>query len=77
MKTNLIYLFLFIPLMFFGQQIDISGTVKSTSGEPVIFANIFVKNTSRGATTDFDGKYTLKAAKAELVSGPHHNCKSI
>ncbi|CAM1359215.1 TonB-dependent receptor [Tenacibaculum soleae] len=39
----------------------VSGTVtdKEMNNEALPFANVFIKGTSIGATTDFDGKYTL------------------
>lgn len=42
----------------FGQT-DISGTVKDSDGVPVDGANIIIKGTSEGTTSDFDGNYTL------------------
>ncbi|MBR5274552.1 MAG: carboxypeptidase-like regulatory domain-containing protein, partial [Bacteroidales bacterium] len=42
------------------QNKAISGTVVDTAGEPVIGASVFVVgNTSIGAMTDLDGKFTL------------------
>jgi len=39
----------------------IRGTITDTStGEPIIGANIMIEGTSIGTTTDFDGKFTLK-----------------
>lgn len=42
----------------FGQT-DISGTVKDADGIPIDGANIIIKGTSEGTTSDFDGNYTL------------------
>lgn len=42
-------------------QTTISGTVKDTTGEPLPGANIVVKGTTNGTTTDFDGNFTLSA----------------
>ncbi|APU09399.1 TonB-dependent receptor [Cellulophaga lytica] len=42
----------------FGQT-DISGTVKDADGVPIDGANIIIKGTSEGTTSDFDGNYTL------------------
>lgn len=42
------------------QNIDINGSVTdSESGIPVPGVNILVKNTSKGAATDFDGNFTI------------------
>lgn len=39
--------------------VSISGTVKTTEGEPVAFANILVKGTVKGAFTNLDGSFQL------------------
>ncbi|MCM1177347.1 MAG: carboxypeptidase-like regulatory domain-containing protein [Clostridium sp.] len=53
-------------------QENISGTVTDESGEPLIGASVFVEgNSSVGAITDLDGKYTLAVpadAKALVFS---------
>lgn len=51
------------------QQSDpvIRGTVTDANGEPVIGATVMVKGTSTGAVTDFNGNYTLKANKGDLL----------
>lgn len=41
------------------QNIDVSGTVQDETGFPIPGANIIIKNTSKGTTTDFDGNFTL------------------
>ena len=46
-----------IPSVF--GQTDISGTVKDADGVPIDGANIIIKGTSEGTTSDFDGNYTL------------------
>ena len=45
----------------YGQQ-EISGTIyEEVNGvkQPLPFANVFIPGTTRGATSDFDGKYTV------------------
>ncbi len=39
---------------------NISGTVLDENREPIIGANVIIKGTSNGTTTDFDGKFILK-----------------
>jgi TonB-linked SusC/RagA family outer membrane protein len=52
-------LLLLTSITIYGQT-TVSGTVtSSTDSQPVIGANVIVKGASKGATTDFDGKYTL------------------
>ncbi|MEM6516862.1 MAG: TonB-dependent receptor [Bacteroidota bacterium] len=42
------------------QQIDVTGTVTDeVTGQPIPGVNILVQNTSKGASTDFDGNYNL------------------
>ncbi|GAB3953799.1 TonB-dependent receptor [Spirosoma harenae] len=46
----------------------ITGTVKSQTGETLPGINVVVKNTTKGTSTDADGKYTIDApANAVLV----------
>jgi len=49
-------------------QIEISGTVTDTQGQPLPGANILVKGTTNGTQTNFDGNYTISApSDATLV----------
>jgi len=62
-KLKLLFslLFFLCTLMITAQERTIKGVVRDTSGEPVIGANVRVKNTTIGAATDIDGNYTLSA----------------
>lgn len=66
-----IMLFLFIS--FFSQfataqEKVISGQVKDQNNEPIIGANIIVKNTTNGTVTNINGQFSIKApANATLV----------
>ena len=58
-------------LMLFGAQAfaqSVSGRVVDTGGEPVIGATVIVDGTNNGVVTDFDGKFTLKAAAGVPVT---------
>jgi hypothetical protein len=45
-----------------GAQATITGTVRdSLTRQPLAFASVFLANTTRGATTDEQGRYTLSA----------------
>jgi TonB-dependent starch-binding outer membrane protein SusC len=49
-------------LLFCGaamSQRTVMGTVTDINGEPLIGANVVIKGTTTGTTTDFDGKYSL------------------
>ena len=41
------------------QQLQITGVVKDTNGEPMIGATVMVKGTGTGTITDIDGKYSV------------------
>lgn len=41
------------------QERNITGTVKSTEGEPLPGVNVLVQGSSRGTVTDIDGKYSI------------------
>lgn len=44
----------------------ISGIVQDELG-PIAGANVYVKGTKRGTTTDFDGEFSIEAAKGEII----------
>ena len=45
------------------QQLKLSGTVKDASGDPVPFASIYIKNTTKGTSANVDGMYGLAMDK--------------
>ena len=57
-------LLFFIMPMSFSAQNAVNGVVtEQNTGLPIPGANIIVKGTSNGSTTDFDGKYTINNVK--------------
>ena len=44
---------------------QLSGIVTDENNEPLSYVNIYVKSTSSGTTTNFDGEYILKLEKGE------------
>ncbi len=61
---------LFFCVLSFSLSIaqNVTGTVKDASGNPIPGANVLEKNTSNGASTDFDGNYSIDvSATATLV----------
>lgn len=57
-----------IPLETKEQQVQITGTVTDASGMPLPGANITVKGTSVGTTTDIDGNFSLEVPDdAEII----------
>ena len=61
MKTKfLTHIALIISMVIYGQNVNVTGTVtEASSGQPLPGVNVIVKNTSKGASTDFDGNFTL------------------
>lgn len=61
MKLKFLFLSLFFSLIAFSQNGTVTGTIldKEYNNEPLPFANITIKGTSQGTSTDDKGKYTL------------------
>jgi iron complex outermembrane receptor protein len=59
MKKLLITLITFFSFGIVFSQTEISGTVKDSSGLPVVGANVIIGGTTQGTTVDFDGNFTL------------------
>src|SRR5690606_195339 len=60
MNKNLLVLVCMLAAQFTAGQNGITGIVNDGDANDVLpFANIQLKNTSKGTTTDFEGKYTL------------------
>lgn len=57
-KTLILVLFGSISFLH-AQSVSVSGTVSDSKGTTISGANVTVKGTQTGVTTDFDGKYTL------------------
>lgn len=55
-----------LPLSAQAQQ-NISGTVKDAKGEGLPGASVVIKGTTRGTSTDVDGKYQLSATAGEIL----------
>ena len=69
---NIMYLvfllFFSLPLLIFGQEKTITGTIVSASDNiPLPGATIVVKGKSLGTTSDFDGKYSILANKGDIL----------
>ncbi|MDR2119049.1 MAG: TonB-dependent receptor [Tannerellaceae bacterium] len=45
----------------------VTGIVTGSGGEPLIGANVIVKNAATGVTTDYDGRYTLSGVPEAAV----------
>ncbi|MCV6631458.1 MAG: SusC/RagA family TonB-linked outer membrane protein [Flavobacteriaceae bacterium] len=58
-------LLLIFSSSLYGQSI--SGTVSDANGVPLMGVSVLVKGTSKGTTTDFDGKYIIEAGKGAIL----------
>lgn len=69
MKSNyLLIIFLLFSTLGFSQSFDIGGTVKEkSSGLSIPGVNIQIKNSTKGTSTDFDGKFALKGIPSGSV----------
>ena len=48
-------------------QQQIEGIVYDNEGTPLIGVTVVIKDTKKGTTTDFDGKFTIAAAQGEIL----------
>ncbi|WP_456437384.1 TonB-dependent receptor [Psychroserpens sp.] len=64
---NILYIIFALPVLMFSQD-QLSGEILEANTEnktiPVVGANVFWLNTSVGAVTDFDGKFTIPYEKS-------------
>lgn len=65
----MIFLLLFtLPLLSYGQEKTITGTVVSAGDNfPLPGATVIIKGTSNGASTDFDGNYSIQANTGDIL----------
>lgn len=62
MKQFLTLIALYISAFTFAQTGSVTGTLtdKEYNDEPLAFANVIIKGTTKGTTSDFDGKFILE-----------------
>jgi TonB-dependent SusC/RagA subfamily outer membrane receptor len=58
--------FVFSSAFIYAQK-TVSGTVTDTSGVPLAGASVVVKGTTNGASTDFDGNYSITAKNTDVL----------
>lgn len=80
MKTKLNgFLTLFLALLVqisFAQERMVSGVVSDNSGMPIPGVNVIIKGTTSGTQTDFDGKFSIKAAPNQTLVFSYVGMKS-
>ncbi|REE81831.1 iron complex outermembrane receptor protein [Lutibacter oceani] len=52
-------------MAIYAQSYQVSGTVTDSDNQPLPGVSVTIEGTSRGTTTDFDGKYTIKVESSE------------
>ncbi len=62
-----LFLLLVIAGNVIGQQYQISGKITEANGDPVPFASIYIKNTTKGVSANADGIYKLTAEKGTII----------
>ena len=70
LKTKLFVAVLFLLCVNLNAQNDLTikgAVVSAVDSLPIAGANIIIKGTSKGATTDFDGNYEIKAKNGEVL----------
>lgn len=67
MKKILTAFIVMLSISVFSQEKSITGTVTDEAGQPLLGVALIVKGTNTGAITDFDGKYTIKANKGDVI----------
>ena len=50
-----------------GRTILIKGTVMDSYGEPIFFASVMIRGTTKGVATDFDGKYSIYVKRGDVL----------
>ena len=65
--ATLLMAFVLSGAVAFAQGLTVSGTVIDDFGEPVLGANVIVKGTVNGATTDIDGNYSIQDVAKDAV----------
>lgn len=66
LKIHTTLLFTLFALCISAQnEVSVSGTIKDEAGKPVVQALVAIENTTMGALTDKDGRYTFRARKGK------------
>ncbi len=63
------YLSILLVLMvkFIFSQVNVSGVVTSSDGQPLAGVSVLIVGTQAGTTTDFDGKYIIEAKSGDVL----------
>lgn len=67
MKNTLLIYFLLLVGVVSAQEMTVGGVVVDENNIPLPGATVFVKGTKNGTSTDFDGKYSIKAYNGDKL----------
>ncbi|WP_344789261.1 TonB-dependent receptor [Postechiella marina] len=68
MKLTLVLMLIYNISLFAQDGYQLSGTVLDQGGMPIPGANVIVANTSKGAATDFDGKFQIVVKSGDVLN---------
>ncbi|WP_456314055.1 SusC/RagA family TonB-linked outer membrane protein [Pseudomonas shirazensis] len=63
----LVLLLVLVAQLTFAQERAVSGIVTDNAGMPLPGVSVLVKGTKSGTQTDFDGKFSIKAATSQIL----------
>ncbi|AOW08212.1 SusC/RagA family TonB-linked outer membrane protein [Flavobacterium gilvum] len=72
----LVLLVVLVAQLTFAQERSVSGIVSDNAGMPLPGVSVLVKGTKNGTQSDFDGKYTIKAAPSDVLVFSYVGMKS-
>ncbi len=68
MLKRLTMILAFVPILLWGQNKLVTGTVTSSGdGMPLPGVSVLVKGTTQGTSTDFDGNYSIKVKEGAVL----------
>jgi TonB-linked SusC/RagA family outer membrane protein len=67
MTKNLLSLIMLLLFSFIFAQKTVTGTITDSNNVPIPGATVFIKGTTTGTTTDFDGNYSLSVKDDNVV----------
>ncbi|MFB9079270.1 SusC/RagA family TonB-linked outer membrane protein [Flavobacterium procerum] len=60
-------MFMLLQASAYAQSKVVKGTITDASGLPIPGANVTLKGTKQGTSTDFDGKYSISATQGQVL----------
>nr|WP_315255218.1 SusC/RagA family TonB-linked outer membrane protein [uncultured Flavobacterium sp.] len=72
----LVLVVVLVAQLTFAQERSVSGVVSDNAGMPLPGVSVLVKGTKNGTQSDFDGKYSIKAAPSDVLVFSYVGMKS-